>query len=105
MTEQEKIVYVQTLVDDSTATDALISAYLTRAKAAIFARMYPNGVPDDVTDIPSRYEMAQCALAERYFLRRGGEGEKAHSENGISRTFGSVNDEDILMEVMQVISL
>ena len=28
--------------------------------------------------------------------RRGGEGEISHSENGISRTYGSVDDEDIL---------
>jgi hypothetical protein len=28
--------------------------------------------------------------------RKGGEGEIAHSENGISRTYATVDDEDIL---------
>ena len=46
-----------------------------------------------------RYEMLQVKLATRYFLRRGGEGEIRHSENGIDRTYGSVNDEDLLMEI------
>ena len=43
--------------------------------------------------------MLQVKLAVRYFLRRGGEGETRHSENGIDRTYGSVNDEDLLSEV------
>lgn len=104
MTTAEKIAYVQAVVDDSAATDALVTVYLTKAKAAIFARMYPKGAPDDVADVPGRYEIAQCDLAARYFLRRGGEGEQTHNENGINRHYGSVNDEDILMEVMQVIT-
>ena len=52
--------------------------------------------------MPAEYEMLQCELAARYFFRRGGEGEITHSENGISRGYGSVNDEDLLMEVIQV---
>lgn len=106
MTTSEKIAYVQAVVDDPAATDALIdSVYLPKAKAAILARMYPTGIPETVEDVPSRYEIQQCDLAARYFFRRGGEGESRHSENGVDRIYGSVNDEDILMEVMQVIRL
>lgn len=106
MTTAEKIAYVQALADDPTATDAVINAYLIKARAAIFARMYPTGnKPETVVDVPERYETIQCDLAVRYFLRRGGEGEQIHNENGIHRHYGSVNDEDLLMEVMQVIRL
>ena len=38
----------------------------------------------------------QVELTVRMVARRGGEGEISHSENGVSRTYGSVDDEDIL---------
>lgn len=101
MTEEEKIQVVQSLVDnDEGATSAVVEVYLAVAKNTILSRLYPYGIPEDVTDIPSRYDYVQCRLAMRYFLRRGAEGEISHSENGIGRTYGSVNDGDILSEVV-----
>ena len=97
MTDSEKITMVQTLVGED-ATDALVGVYLEDAKAAILRRRYPFRQPVDV-DIEPRYEMLQVKLAARYYLRRGGEGEISHNENGIDRRYGSVNDEDLLMEV------
>ena len=105
MTTAEKIEYVQSIVDDPAATDALVGTLLTKAKFAVLNRRYPFGIPEDVTDVPAQYEINQCDLAVRYFLRKGGEGEQIHNENGIHRHYGSVNDEDILMEVMQEIRL
>lgn len=100
MTDSEKISTVQTLVEnDEAATDALISVYLSEAAATILGRLYPFTMPDDAV-IPDRYAFHQCKLASRYFLRRGAEGETVHNENGVNRTYGSVNDEDILREVM-----
>lgn len=98
MTDSEKITMTQTLIGDDEATDALVSVYLEDAKSAILRRRYPFGLPVDA-DIEPIYEMLQVKLAARYFFRRGGEGEINHSENGISRTYGSVNDEDLLSEV------
>lgn len=103
MTTEEKITRVQTLIGaDATATDALIGVYLDEAKNAILNRRYPFGIPYGVDDVPQMYEGLQCKLAMRYFLRRGAEGEQAHNEDGVNRTYGSVNDEDLLMEVIQV---
>ena len=100
MTNEEKILNGQTLVEnDEAATDALVSVYLSQAKAAILRRLYPFGIPEDA-DVPPIYEYSQCELASRYFLRRGAQGEVAHNENGVNRTYGSVNDEDILREIM-----
>lgn len=109
MTLAEKILYVKTLVNNDTdATDTLITALLTKAEKAIQNRMYPFRLPieegQEITfSVPPKYEVLQCELAMRYFNRRGGEGEILHTENGIDRHYGSINDEDLLMEVMQVI--
>ena len=101
MTTDEKITMVQALVSDTDATDALVGVYLKQAESAIYNRLYPFGIPDAAT-IPMRYEVLQCTLAARYFLRRGAEGEIAHNENGINRTYQSVDDEDLLSQVIQI---
>lgn len=95
MTTNEQKVIVQTLVgNDAEATDGVVSLYLSLALQKMVARLYP--FDDTANTIPEKYQMTQCELAARLFLRRGGEGEKAHNENGINRTYGSVDDEDIL---------
>lgn len=102
MTNEEKVILTQTLIGaDENASDALVSVYLEQAKEAILNRRYPFGVPDG-TEVPKQYELAQCRLAARYYLRRGAEGEILHNEDGVHRHYGSVNDEDILMEIIQV---
>lgn len=101
MTDAEKISIVQTLVEnDASATDAVVTVYLKDAEAAILRRLYPWGIPDTITEVPGEYEMLQCKLAMRYFLKRGAEGEYIHDENGTNRHYGSVNDEDLLSEVV-----
>lgn len=103
MLQSEKIQTVQTLIGDVPEANntALIGVYLADAEDAILNRMYPFKRPDAVSI--DKYERLQCKLAARYILRRGAEGETAHNENGINRTYKSVNDEDLLCEVMQVI--
>ena len=108
MTIVEKIATVKTLTNESDLTDAFVTTYLTKAESAIRNRMYPFGLPlqngQEITFVvPAKYEMLQCELACRYILRRGAEGEEVHNENGINRTYGSVNDSDLLSEIMQVI--
>ena len=102
MKQADKITRVKTLLDnDPSATDSLITILLTEAGDSILNRMYPFGIPED-TDVPLRYESYQCRLAQRYFLRRGAEGEIVHNENGVNRTYQSVNDEDILRNIIQI---
>lgn len=105
MTTAERVANVQAKLNDDLATDAVVTDLLEDAQEAIFLRMYPFGVPDTVTDVPARYQRLQCKLAVRYFSRIGADGETVHLENGIHHHYGSANDEDLLQEVMQVISL
>lgn len=102
MTTEEKLQIVQTLIGaDTEASDALLAVYLDDAKDAILQRRYPFSRPDGV-DVPAAYERIQCRLAARYFLRRGAEGEISHNEDGVNRTYASVNDDDLLSEVIQI---
>ena len=101
MTVAEKISTVKTLCEnDAAATDVVVTVYLEKAKAAILRRLYPWGQWTDETAVPLKYEMLQCELASRYFLKKGAEGEYIHDENGVNRHYNSANDEDLLQEVV-----
>lgn len=103
MTTAEKIEIMQTAIGaDEEASDALLTVYLDDAKAAILNRRYPFGIPNYVDEVPPEYERLQVRLALRYYFKRGAEGEQIHNEDGVHRHYGSVQDEDLLMEVMQV---
>lgn len=102
MTDAQKKALVKTLVgNDAAATDELVAVYLSDAEEAIMRRLYRvyGEIPEAVS-MPAMYERLQCRVAARFFLRRGSEGEISHGENGVNRSYGSVNDEDLLMEVI-----
>ena len=105
MTTSEKIAYVQAMVDDPEATDALVTALLLKARTAVMNRRYPHGTPEGVLDVPGGVALNTQFCMSNADARGTGDGERVHNENGINRTYGSVNDEDILMEVMQEIRL
>jgi hypothetical protein len=100
MTDSEKKTMVRTLVEnDAEATDEIIAVYLTLACNAMLERLFPYDSDKDSEDLPVRYDVLQCELAARYFLRRGGQGEINHEENGVNRQYASVDDEDILQRL------
>lgn len=79
-------------------TDAEATILLETAKAAINARRYPFGDPPD--ELEKRYENLQLRIAIELYNKQGAEGEIAHSENGISRTYSSAwISEELLSEV------
>ena len=94
MSDEEKIALIQSLIDDVSVSSSEITTYLTVAAQRILDRLYPfGGAP---STWPTEYDILQCELVVRMIARRGGEGEISHSENGISRTYASVDDEELL---------
>ena len=78
--------------------DVELEDILESAKAVILSRRFPFG--DYPEDIEPRYKDLQIRIAVEMFAKRGAEGETAHSENGISRTYASANvSEDLLKEI------
>ena len=49
-------------------------------------RRYPFGVPKDAT-VPVAYDHIQLQIAVELFSKMGAEGQTAHGENGISRSY------------------
>lgn len=98
MTADEQINATKALIGNApNLTDALVQTYLEVAGVRIINRLCPFGNEPD--SVPAKWQMAQCELAARMFLRRGADGEVAHSENGIDRSYKSVDDEDILSRI------
>lgn len=59
-------------------------------KAAIDRRPDDKGAypyDDTVTEVPDRYAYTQLEIAVYLMNKRGAEGQTAHSENGISRSY------------------
>jgi hypothetical protein len=79
--------------------EAVLYDCLESAKAAILSRRFPFGnYPDE---LEPRYTDLQYRIALEIYNKAGAEGETAHSENGISRSYagGWVSDQ-LLREVI-----
>ena len=88
MTDAEKLAQVKSLMNiTGTDLDAQLAVFLSFAKNEILAWLYSGKTPDDVTDVPARYEPTQVMSVVAGYGLQGAENQTAHSENGISRTF------------------
>lgn len=88
MTDEEKISALRKMTDDPTGeyvSDEVLLLYLTAAGSSIIAKAYPY--QDDITEVPLKYVPVQLEIAAYLVNKRGAEGETAHSENGISRSY------------------
>jgi hypothetical protein len=78
--------------------DAELEDILESAKAVILSRRFPFG--EHPEEIENKYKDLQIRIAVEMFNKRGAEGETAHSENGVSRSYASANvSEDLLKEI------
>ena len=102
MTDVEKLSLLRVMVgqpnEGDWADDVLIS-YLNIAGRKIINRAYPYD--DTITEVPRRYGYLQCDIAAYLLNKRGAEGQTAHSENGVNRSYASADvPEDMLGEVI-----
>lgn len=83
MLEIEKKEMVKAMTEET--NDSTVSAYLGIAGNKICRKAYP--FDPTVTEVPDQYHFLQVEIAVYLLNKRGAEGEAAHSENGISRTY------------------
>ena len=88
MTDAEKLAQVKSLMNiTGTDLDAQLAVFLTFAKNEILAWLYSGKTPDDVTDVPARYEPTQVMSVVAGFGLQGLENQTASTENAITRQF------------------
>ena len=91
MTDAEKLATVKVLLEDGgdMPSDEKLNTYLSIAKSEILAWQYHliGGVPDDVTDIPAKYDNTQIYAVVAGYTHAGSEGESRHVENSVTRDF------------------
>lgn len=86
MTDVEKLSRLEVLISPDTASRDLLSHLLEQAGGIVLNRRYPFGVPADAT-VPAAYEHIQVQIAVELFSKMGAEGQTAHNENGVYRTY------------------
>ena len=92
MTDAQKLITVQTLIEDGSGympSDETLNTYIEIAGNEILEWMYHlvGGVPEDVTTVPSKYEGIQVYAVVVGWTHAGAEGQGLSIENGVHRDF------------------
>ena len=92
MTDAQKLATVQTLIEDGSGympSNETLNTYIEIAGNEILAWMYHlvGGVPDGVTEVPSKYEGIQIYAVVVGWTHAGAEGPGLSIENGVHRDF------------------
>ena len=96
MSNDEKIEQMQVeLGEDYSPRD--LGVYLRKAKQKVLNKRFPYGYEKN-TEVEPQYEQLQIELAITLFNERGVEGQSSHNENGVSRSWRSVDE--IMTEVV-----
>lgn len=90
MTSQEKKAQLAVLISPETASDGLLDLLVRQAEGVVLNKRYPFGPPEGAT-VPVKYEHIQLQIAVELFSKMGAEGQTAHGENGINRTYESAD--------------
>lgn len=83
MTDTEKLTMLKAMTGEK--DESVLSTYLSIAGNKVLKWAYP--FDSTVTVVPDRYAYNQVEIAAYLVNKRGAEGETAHSENGISRSY------------------
>lgn len=95
MEDSKKIEVVKVLTEEEDET--IISFYLDVAKQTILNKRYPFVDNEDKKTWESKYDNLQVRMAVYLVNKQGAEGETAHSENGVSRTYSSADIPNALL--------
>lgn len=99
MTNVEKLALCRVMVGQPNTADGwsddILESYLNIAGQKIINRAFPYG--DTANEVPTRYGYLQCEIAVYLLNKRGAEGQTAHSENGVSRTYENADVPDSML--------
>lgn len=96
MTTEEKITSLEALISPDTADKRILSQMIILAEGIVLNRRCPFGIPEGAT-VPMQYEHIQLQIALELFSKMGSEGQTAHNENGINRTYESAGVSNSLL--------
>jgi hypothetical protein len=96
MTDTEKLNSIKILLEDGSGympTDETLTEYITLAKKEILAWIYHliGRVPEDVTEVPAKYDTIQIYSVIAGWTHAGAEGQMVSIENGVHRHFSYVD--------------
>ena len=99
-TEAEKLETLRVLcgLTAEQMPDASLTIYLNLARDIIVNRMYPYAADTTGVTVPEKYAIIQCQIATELVLKHGAEGEIAHAEDGISRTYENADVSQSLLK-------
>lgn len=91
MTDAQKLETLQTLLSDGGIVPDVntLQTYLNIAAEEILQWQWHllGGVPDSITEVPSRYSGTQIYAVLAGYTHAGAEGQNVHNENNVSRHF------------------
>jgi len=85
----DKLQTLKLLTGATDSEDDLLLTLLSLAEGKILERLYPYDHSKET--VPTRYVGKQIEIAVYLYNKQGAEGQTAHSENGISRTYESAD--------------
>ena len=88
METNKKIERLSALILPDTADNDLLSYLLEQAEGIILNKRYPFGAPEGTT-LSTFHQQIQIRMAVELFNKMGAEGQTAHDENGIKRTWAA----------------
>lgn len=99
-TEAEKLEILRVLcgLTAEQMPNSSLTIYLDLAKGIVLNRMYPYAADVSGVDVPEKYAMVQCQIANELVLKHGAEGEVAHVEEGVSRTYENADVSNSLLK-------
>ena len=68
--------------------DDVLDIYVNLAKDAVTNRLFPYEDSATFADVPEKFNSRTAEIACYLINKQGAEGETAHSENGVTRTYG-----------------
>ena len=88
MTDDEMTSMVNVLLGEERFVD-LVPSYLELAKGAVISHLYPYCDSASWENVPEKHHARTCEITVYLVSKRGAEGETAHAENGVSRSYES----------------